>query len=102
MTTTPDRTRGGSPCPIAFVGTGPGDPGLLTLRAAEALAAADVVVLDRSTPRDVVERHCRGDVEVVTTDAAPTSHAAAPAPRTSRRRRASRSAGRNRRRHSAR
>ncbi|MEP6563463.1 MAG: SAM-dependent methyltransferase, partial [Nakamurella sp.] len=31
---------------IAFVGAGPGDPGLLTMRAAEALAAASVVVTD--------------------------------------------------------
>lgn len=53
---------------VAFVGTGPGDPGLLTLRAAEVLAAADVVVLDRFAPRDVVARHCREDVEVVETD----------------------------------
>ncbi|MFK5688695.1 uroporphyrinogen-III synthase [Ornithinimicrobium sp. LYQ92] len=31
---------------IAFVGAGPGDPGLLTVRAREYLAAADVVLLD--------------------------------------------------------
>ena len=32
---------------VAFVGTGPGDPGLLTVRATEVLAGAEAVVLDR-------------------------------------------------------
>ena len=49
---------------VAFVGAGPGDPGLLTLRAVELLTAADVVVLDDMT-NDAVLRHCRPDVSVV-------------------------------------
>lgn len=40
------------PATVAFVGFGPGDPGLLTLRAAELLAAADTVLLDEFTDPD--------------------------------------------------
>ena len=49
---------------MALVGAGPGDPGLLTLRAAELLAQADVVLVDRLVHPDVLE-HCREDVQVV-------------------------------------
>lgn len=35
---------------ITFVGAGPGDPGLMTRRAVEALAGADQVVYDRTLP----------------------------------------------------
>jgi uroporphyrin-III C-methyltransferase len=52
------------PGTVALVGAGPGDPGLLTLRAAERLAQADVVLVDRLVSPDVL-RHCRPDVEVV-------------------------------------
>jgi uroporphyrinogen III methyltransferase / synthase len=40
---------------ISFVGAGPGDPGLLTSRALEALHAADHVVYDRAVPAALVE-----------------------------------------------
>ncbi|NLT56240.1 MAG: bifunctional uroporphyrinogen-III C-methyltransferase/uroporphyrinogen-III synthase [Actinomycetales bacterium] len=50
---------------VAFVGAGPGDEGLLTLRAVERLHQADVVVLDQ-LPRDVLlATHCREGVEVL-------------------------------------
>jgi uroporphyrinogen III methyltransferase / synthase len=50
---------------VAFVGAGPGDAGLMTVRAVEYLAAPDVVVIDQLSREDVVARHCRSDVEVV-------------------------------------
>jgi uroporphyrinogen III methyltransferase / synthase len=40
---------------ITFVGAGPGDPGLLTVRAAEVLRAAQVVVLDPDVPEALVQ-----------------------------------------------
>jgi len=49
---------------VALVGAGPGDPGLLTLRAAELLAQADVVLVDRLVHPDVLA-HCREGVQVV-------------------------------------
>jgi uroporphyrinogen III methyltransferase/synthase len=49
---------------VTFVGGGPGDPGLLTLRAAEALADADVLVVERRL-REAAVAHCRDDVELV-------------------------------------
>jgi uroporphyrinogen III methyltransferase / synthase len=50
---------------VAFVGTGPGDPGLLTLRAVELIAAADVVVLDQLLREKDVARWARPDAEFV-------------------------------------
>jgi uroporphyrin-III C-methyltransferase len=52
------------PGTVALVGAGPGDPGLLTLRAAELLREADVVLVDRLVDRRVLD-HCRPDAEVV-------------------------------------
>ncbi|MEU5274315.1 bifunctional uroporphyrinogen-III C-methyltransferase/uroporphyrinogen-III synthase [Streptomyces hygroscopicus] len=46
---------------VTFLGAGPGDPGLLTLRAVEALAAADVLIADPHV-LDVVREHVRPGV----------------------------------------
>ncbi len=63
---------------VAFVGAGPGDPGLLTVRAVELLGRADVVVTE-SQDESFVRRYCREDVEVVDgsvgDDGQPLSHA---------------------------
>lgn len=50
---------------VSFVGVGPGDEGLLTVRAVERLRAADAVILDRPGRHDLVERYCPDAVEIV-------------------------------------
>ncbi|HMM95557.1 bifunctional uroporphyrinogen-III C-methyltransferase/uroporphyrinogen-III synthase [Phycicoccus sp.] len=60
-TTRPPRI----PARVAFVGGGPGDPGLMTVRAVELLAAADAVVIDQVAREGLVQRHARPDVDVV-------------------------------------
>src|SRR5690625_395927 len=49
-------TRGRKPKPgrIVFVGSGPGDPGLLTTRARAALARAAVVFTDPDVPEPIL------------------------------------------------
>jgi uroporphyrinogen III methyltransferase/synthase len=41
--------------PVIFVGAGPGDPGLITLRGFQALGQAQVVVADRGVPAALLE-----------------------------------------------
>ncbi|GAA4850463.1 bifunctional uroporphyrinogen-III C-methyltransferase/uroporphyrinogen-III synthase [Actinomycetospora corticicola] len=50
MTAPPSTTAGR----VAFVGSGPGDPGLLTVRAREALSSATYVVADPGVPAEIV------------------------------------------------
>ena len=64
---TPQSTinRSKRPGRVAFVGAGPGDPGLVTLRARDYLAVADAVVIDQVNRDDMVARHARPDVEII-------------------------------------
>ena len=47
-----------------LVGAGPGDPGLLTARALELIAGADVILHDRLIPPEALA-HARSDAEIV-------------------------------------
>ena len=58
------RARPGS---AHLVGAGPGDPGLLTLRAAECLAGADLVISDALVPEAIL-RSVRPGAEVIHPD----------------------------------
>jgi len=49
---------------VHLVGAGPGDPGLLTVRAVELIADADVILYDRLIPPEALA-HARPDAEVV-------------------------------------
>ena len=72
------RRRAARPGPgwVALVGGGPGADGLLTSRARELLASADVVVVDRLAPRGVVDR-LPPTVRVLDVGKAPGRHALA-------------------------
>lgn len=49
---------------VSLVGAGPGDPDLLTLKAAKAIAAADVILVDDLVHPDVL-RHARPEARIV-------------------------------------
>ena len=58
------RRGGGERVTVYLVGAGPGDPGLMTARALELLAAADVIVYDRLIPATALEG-ARADARLV-------------------------------------
>jgi uroporphyrin-III C-methyltransferase/precorrin-2 dehydrogenase/sirohydrochlorin ferrochelatase len=58
---------------VSLVGGGPGDPGLVTVRGRRALAEADVVLVDKLAPRELLAE-LDGDVLVVDAGKAPHAH----------------------------
>ena len=57
---------------VSLVGGGPGDPGLVTVRGRRALAEADVVVVDKLAPRELLDEL---DADVLVVDAGKAPHA---------------------------
>jgi uroporphyrinogen III methyltransferase/synthase len=77
---TPNRRPAGR---IAFVGAGPGDPGLLTVRAQTLIATADLLVADDGVDR-ACTLGCPGEVVVATGTAAERTKALVAAARAGR------------------
>lgn len=50
---------------IYFIGAGPGNPDLLTVKAAKILAKAEVVVVDRLVSADILQEYVSADAEVI-------------------------------------
>jgi uroporphyrin-III C-methyltransferase len=50
---------------VIFVGAGPGDPDLLTLKAASCLANAEAVLVDRLVSPEIINRHVNADAAVI-------------------------------------
>jgi uroporphyrinogen III methyltransferase / synthase len=63
---------------VYLVGSGPGDPGLVTLRAAELIATADVIVHDRLIPRGSLDG-ARPDADLIDAGKRPGADATAQA-----------------------
>lgn len=58
---------------VTIVGAGPGDPDLLTLKAAQCLQEADVIVYDRLIGPSILDR-ARRDVELIFAGKQPSNH----------------------------
>jgi uroporphyrinogen III methyltransferase/synthase len=59
---------------VYLIGAGPGDPGLLTVKAARILGMADVLVYDRLANPAIIDRYARPDVERIYAGKASSQH----------------------------
>lgn len=50
---------------VIFAGAGPGDPGLLTIKAAGFLNQADIILTDRLVSEEILKRHVNPDAEII-------------------------------------
>ncbi|WP_051711934.1 uroporphyrinogen-III synthase [Spirillospora albida] len=73
------------PGTVVLIGMGPGDPGLLTLRAASELGRADTVVVDRAACPAEILAHCRPDAEILDSASGDAAKLAVKAARAGRR-----------------
>ena len=58
---------------VSLVGAGPGDPGLITVRALECIKEADVIVYDRLVNSTLLD-HARADCQVIFVGKGPGAH----------------------------
>ena len=50
---------------VYLVGAGPGDPDLITMKAAKAVASADVILCDRLVSPEIIDRYVNKETEVI-------------------------------------
>ncbi|MEM4969664.1 MAG: uroporphyrinogen-III C-methyltransferase [Sulfolobales archaeon] len=62
-----------SPGKVYLVGAGPGDPGLLTLKGLEAISRADVILVDRLVPKEILG-YARQGAEIIYVGKEPGHH----------------------------
>ena len=59
---------------LYLIGAGPGHPDLMTVRGAQLLAQADVILYDRLVPPDALTRYARRDAEKIPVGKSPRNH----------------------------